>query len=153
MAVEWPFREAAPPPGHVALPDCSPHRPSFFYTPLPSIADRLQNHRALSPRPATPPASGGVTYRDYGLDLRNPDAPRPSADQLRAAKARMQRDVASLEHRLATLERRLLHTAQCAVLGYALASLGRSFDAFTLTYVSIMAMFTLPKTWSSLSIC
>ena len=41
-------------------------------------------------------------------------------------------------------------TVQCAVLGYALASLGRSFDAFTLTYVSIMAMFTLPKTWSLL---
>ena len=41
-------------------------------------------------------------------------------------------------------------TVQCAALGYALASLGRSFDAFTLTYLCLMATFTLPKIWTLL---
>ena len=104
--------------GHVALPDFPPHRPSFFYTPLPSIADRLQNHRALSPRPRPRPRAAAYVprLRPRPAEPRRAAAGRGPAARGEGAHAARRR---LAEHRLATLERRLLHTAQCAVLGAA----------------------------------
>ena len=52
--------------------------------------------------------------------------------------------------REAVLLRSWARTLQVTLLAYALCKLGKGFDAFTLTYVVLVLMFTLPVLWSIL---